>query len=55
MSEFYNRTWDNPPNDKWMIPILHQLIEQNASTGATGTTGPTGPYGGPPGPTGCAT
>jgi len=53
MSENYTRTWDNPPNDKWLIPYVNTIndtLQHFIQTG--GITGPTGPSQGPVGPTG---
>jgi hypothetical protein len=53
MSELYNRTWDNPPNDKWLIPYVNTIngtLNHFILTG--GITGPTGPSQGPVGATG---
>jgi hypothetical protein len=53
MSERYNHTWDNPPNDKWLIPYVNTIndtLQHFIQTG--GITGPTGPSQGPVGPTG---
>jgi hypothetical protein len=47
-------TWDNPPNDRYKIPILHNLndIISHLGTGVTGYTGARGPTGSSGGPTG---
>ena len=53
MSENYTRTWDNPPNDKWLIPYVNTIndtLQHFIQTG--GITGPTGPSQGPTGPRG---
>ena len=53
MSENYKRTWDNPPNDKWLIPYINTINETLQNYILTGgATGPTGPSQGPRGNTG---
>ena len=53
MSENYTRTWDNPPNDKWLIPYVNTInTTLNNLINGGGYTGPTGPNGGPTGPKG---
>ena len=53
MSENYKRTWDNSPNDKWLIPYVNTINETLQNYILTGgATGPTGPSQGPRGNTG---